>query len=137
LCTVDTDEQYMSISKIFDAVVDVTGMIPQPMIGWYFDGRQLLDHAGNVPQSMLITKLGMLRRFTVPERLAILDYVEKNPVSIPAILLQNVQAATFVDLKRSDTIAGVSELIGLNLISADRAAAILNTAPDETEAYRG
>jgi hypothetical protein len=108
-------------------------MFPAPQLGWTLQNNVLVGpNAG-----WLITKLAMLQRFTVPERLAILTYVQANPSSVPAILMQNIIVATFVDLTRSDTIAGLNYLVSFGLITSDRVTQILTTVPTKLEIYLG
>jgi hypothetical protein len=125
------ESQVHELCKIFNAVICVDNMSPQPKLGWLFDGNRLYSSTS----TRRITKLAMLQRFTVPERLAILNYMSANPSSIPSMLIQNIQVATFVDLDRSDTAGGVYALVSLGLITLDRATQILTSAITAIEEY--
>jgi hypothetical protein len=129
------DSSYGQYAQNAQAAIDVTNLTPWPQVGWIFTGNQLLPPS--VSSSGKITKLAMLQRFTVPERLATLTYVEANPSSVPAILMQNIMVATYVDLNRADTQAGINYLVYAGLITQDRAVQILTTAPSALEIYTG
>lgn len=98
------------------------------------------------PPSVKITKLAFRNRFTQAEKVAIELTAADNPA---AALQQRQFAATlraqladqrdaqFIDLGRADTRAGVQQLEALGLLAAGRAAVILDTAPSESEVYRG
>lgn len=134
-------DDLLPLDKKFQNIVDLSSYSPEPKVGWSFIDNKFINPADNTsPEtliSMKITKLGMLQRFTLAERLAILNYVQQNPVSVPAVLLQNIQVATFVDLKRADTQAGIAYLQQLGLLTSDRVTAILTTLPSDLEAYKG
>jgi hypothetical protein len=126
-----SESQIEIIGNIYQSVIDVSTMSPQPQIGWSWAGSQL------VPPGWRITRLAMRQRFTVSELLGIMGYVNTNPSSIVAMLMQNLQVATFVDLQRSDTIAGMQVLVGYSLLTSDRATVILTTPPTAQEVYTG
>lgn len=127
------ESQIADFSKTFAQVIDITDQQPMPQIGWSFDGQSIV---GTSP-SKKITKLAMLQRLTVPERLGILTYVGANPASVPAMLLQNIMVTTFVDLSRADTQAGIQVLVQLGLLTQDRATTILTSPVSAAEAYNG
>lgn len=137
----DSIEQLMPLDKKYQNLMDLSSFSPVPQVGWLFENNQFRNPADNTisgyARNMKITKLGMLQRFTLQERLALLTYVQQNPVSVPAVLLQNIQVATFVDLNRVDTQTGIAYLVQLNLLTASRANEILTTPPSETEIYQG
>ena len=134
-------EDLMPLHVKWQNLIDLSGFTPEPQVGWFFENNQFRNPADNtipgVARDMRITKLGMLQRFTLPERLGILDYVRLNPISVPAVLLQNIQVATFVDLNRADTQAGISYLAQLNLITSSRATEILTTPLSDLEIFKG
>lgn len=94
----------------------------------------------------LITKLAFRNRFTQVEKVAIeiaaLD-VPTAPMQQRAMAAalranqQDVAVATYIDLKRTDTRAGVQTLETVGLLAAGRAAVILDTPPAPQEVYRG
>ena len=132
----DDGVSFIPYAQSNQIAIDITNANPQPQVGWIFNGGQLIS---NVPpvNPLLITKLAMLQRFTVPERLGILNYVTQNPVSVPAILMQNIMATTYVDLNRADTQAGIEYLVTFGLLTSDRATQILTTPPTAYEIYQG
>jgi hypothetical protein len=117
------------VGNIYEAVIDVSAMSPQPQYGWTFDGSNLL------PPGWHITRLAMRQRFTVGELLGIMTYVNSNPNSIVAMLMQNLQLATFIDLQRSDTISGMGVLVSYGLLTSQRSTTILTTPPTIQEVY--
>jgi hypothetical protein len=93
-----------------------------------------------------ITKLAFRNRFTQAEKVAIEIAGLDNPAaSMPqraqAAALrasqQDVAVATFIDLKRADTRAGVQTLEAAGLLAAGRAAVILDTEPVAEELFNG
>lgn len=128
-----TNDQIQLFGPYFEQIVDCTNLIPQPGIGWAFDGQNITGT--NV--SRKITRLAMNQRFTVGEMLGLLTYVNTNPISIVALLLQRLQIATYVDLSRSDTQAGIGVLVSYGLLTSDRANTILTTVPTPNEIYQG
>jgi hypothetical protein len=128
-----TDEQINIFSSQFEQIVDISNLVPQPQIGWAFDGSNISGTA----VSLKITRLAMRQRFTTGELLAIMTYVNANPASVVAILMQNLQVATYIDLSRSDTQAGIEYLASLALVTSQRAGVILNTIPNASEIYEG
>lgn len=126
-----TEEEIQIFGSMYESIVDVSGLIPIPQVGWSFDGATITG----TTVSRKITRLAMRQRFTVPELLGIMNYVASNPASIIAMLMQNLQVATFIDLSRSDTQAGLAALVGYGLITSPRATTILTTIPTQQEIY--
>lgn len=122
-------------------IIDISNFSPTPQVGWEFKNNEFIDPATNLAAiaavNRKITKLALLQRFTISERIALLNYIQANPASLPAVLLQNVQVTTFVDLDRYDTQAGIMALIPLGLLTSERASEILNSPVQEIEEYRG
>ena len=91
------------------------------------------------PDARRITRLAFLNRFTDAEAIGI-DLASQG-ATIPAAsmrrYMQKVNAATYIDLQRPDTRAGVQALEAAGLLAAGRAAVILDTEPTEEELYRG
>ena len=132
----DDGVSFVPYAQSCQIAIDVTNINPTPQVGWIFNGGHLINNAPPV-NPMLITKLAMLQRLTVPERLGILTYVANNPSSVPAILMQNIMVAIYVDLNRPDTQAGINYLVNFGLLTSDRATQILTTAPTALEIYQG
>ena len=82
-----------------------------------------------------ITRLAFLNRFTDAEAIA-LDLASIGTTIAAASIrryMQKVNAATFIDLSRDDTIAGVRQLETVGLIGAGRADQILEAPITELE----
>lgn len=126
-----TDDQIQLLGIHFETIVDITNLTPQPQIGWAFDGVNI---SGTSP-TMMITKLAMRQRFTTGEMIGIMTFVTANPNSVVALLMGNLQVATYVDLNRADTQAGISYLVSQSLLTSIRATAILTTPPTPYEVY--
>jgi len=113
-------------------LIDISTIFPTPKVGWTFDGINLVSN-GNIDWK--ITKLAMRNRFTISELTA---FYNLTLVSVPfKIMLDNLSVSTFIDLRRPETYAGVMALVSAGVLTSDRAYAILNTEPNETEVYRG
>lgn len=82
------------------------------------------------PPDTRITRLALLNRFLMEERIAIRTKAATDPVVQDFMSL--VDAATWIDLGRADTQQGINLLVAKELITASRGAAILN---DPIQAY--
>jgi hypothetical protein len=97
-------------------------------------------------QGWWITKLAFRNRFKREEKVAIEIASLDNPAA-PMDLRQaaadlrasqaDQRDATYIDLQRADTRAGVLGLEQAGLIAAGRAAVILDTLPTAEEVYKG
>lgn len=128
-----TEDQTQLFGSVFEQIIDVTNYIPQPQIGWAFDGINI--SGSNV--SLKITRLAMNQRFTTTEMLTIMTYVNANPASVAALLLQRLSISTYIDLSRSDTQAGLAYLVSVSLLTSPRATVIGTTIPSPIELYQG
>lgn len=99
-----------------------------------------------IPAEWRITKLAFRNRFTQAEKVAIeiasldnLGAPMEQRAQAAALRASNadVEAATYIDLLRPDTRAGVQALEATGLLSQGRAAVILDTKPTDEELYRG
>ena len=81
-----------------------------------------------------VTRLAFMQRFTQPERLAI----RLAAKTVPEIedYLAMVDAATFIDLERADTIESVNALATASLITQERAAEITTAPVEAAEVYK-
>ena len=95
------------------------------------------------PQETKLTRLAFLNRFTDAEAVVIdLASIDNpagtNPERVGQAsirrYMQKINAATFVDIARDDTIAGVNALESLGLIAVGRAVEILSTVISSEEA---
>ena len=137
ILTVD-DSQYQQYANSCQVAIDITNITPQPQVGWSFDGTNLNPPSGYT-QSMQITKLAFRERFTTAELLGILSAASGSTTEafMLQLMMQNQSLATFIDLSRSDTIAGVEYLVSQGLITQNRANQILTTTPSPIEIYKG
>jgi len=112
-----------------------------PVDGWYwFDSateaqKVLCPTVSGLPATA-ITKLAFRNRFTAAEKVAIEIAQLDDPAADMAVRAQaaalrssqaDVMAATFVNLARADTRAGVQTLEAVGLLAAGRAAVILDS----------
>lgn len=82
-----------------------------------------------------ISCLAFRNRFTQAEKVALYTARATN-VAID-IYLDDVQAATYIDLSRADTQATVNWLEAEGFLAAGRANVILTTVPTQSEAFTG
>lgn len=128
---VSTEEEAQSYANTNEAIIDITDISPQPQVGWFLSGNKLITNGTSGP--IKITKLGMRRRFTFTE-LCALETAATSVIQVK-VLLNNLMVATFVDLTRSDTIAGLGLLVSLGLLTTDRMTQILNNPLTDDEKY--
>lgn len=112
-----------------------------------FDHVEFVEDApAPAPTSAKITKLAFRQRFTQQEKATMEIAALDNPAApieqraLSATLRANekdVQAATYIDLMRADTRAGVMALEQYGMLATGRAAVILDTPPTEEERYDG
>lgn len=93
-----------------------------------------------------ITKLAFRNRFTRAEKVALEMAALDNPAATMAQRQQSAalradlkdqEGATFIDLDRADTRAGVQALEAAGLIAAGRALQILDAPVQDLERFRG
>ena len=82
-----------------------------------------------------ITRLAFRNRFTFAEKVALETAAESNATL--RVMMKDQESATCIDLGRQDTIDGVNALVGLTLLTEERATEILTTPVQEIEAYNG
>lgn len=129
--------EYANILKKYAAAVEITDWQTQPKIGWLLqaDGS-FLDPVTQVnwQAPVRITRLAFRSRFTGPEKSAIYTAAESS-MAIKSYL-DDLAAASFIDLTRADTIANVNALASAGLITSDRAHTILTTPLSALELYK-
>lgn len=113
------------------AVLDITGMLPEPAVGWVYNGSVL----SSPTPSTRISKLALRQRFTFNELVAIKTASASN--AMVGVLLDNLSVATYIDLGLPATQQGIGLLVQLGLLTSDRATAILTTPPVYSELYKG
>lgn len=82
-----------------------------------------------------ISKLSFRKRFTFEEKVSIEQAAETD--AVVRVLLKDQDSAEFIDLTRQDTKDGVHLLVSKSLLTAERAAEILNPAIQPGEAFQG
>lgn len=132
------DSEYQKYATSCQIAPDITNLTPQPQIGWIFDGANLNPPPGYV-SPMQITKLAFRERFTTPELLGILSAASGTTTEalMLQMMMQNQSLATYIDLTRTDTIAGVEFLVSEGLLTSTRANQILTNPPSSIEIYKG
>lgn len=92
----------------------------------------------NQPSPKKITQLAFISRFTDAEAIALDLASIGSTVEAASIrrFMQKVNAATYIDLDRSDTISGVNQLEAVGLIGPGRAEVILTAPITEQEIAR-
>ena len=123
-------------SNEYQQLVDISNDNPSPCVGWIFNGSQIIPPVGiTAKKSMILTKLALRQRMTIQELIAIYTAKASNPVI--SILLDNLSAASYIDLERPDTISGTMYLVSQGLLTLQRAQEILNTPASASELYKG
>ena len=126
--------------------IDVTDLTPRPATGWIRSGQTFAPPPPPAPPApnlgTRITKLAFRQRVGAQALAAIELAAVHNPAA-PApvqqlavslrVMLADVQAATFIDLARPDTRAGVQSLEAAGLLPAGKAAEILDTPVQAAE----
>lgn len=101
---------------------------------------------GLPPPTRHITGLAFRNRFTFSEKVALELASADNPAAATNVrqaaaalraYLEDAKAATYIDLDRDDTRAGVTQLQTQGLIAPGRAAEILDAPVQQHEAYQG
>lgn len=129
-----------------DDIVEIDGL-HGGLIGQTYDreAKRFIPPAP-VSQPRHITKLAFRNRFLPAEKVAIEIASLDDPAASMAqrqmaaqvrTYQQDVAAATFIDLERADTRAGVQALEVAGVLGAGRAAQILDAPIGDTERYRG
>jgi len=137
-----SQDQIPILGAIFEQVIDITSLNPQPIVGWLYDGSNIYN------STWKITKLAFESRLTTAEEAGIIGFAlaNYNNTGNPTLqgqaltifaLLRRQSNATYVDLQRSDTIAGVNALVSFGLLTSGRATTILTTPPALSEIYNG
>ena len=123
----------------YQAVIEVTEAYPEVQIGWKFSGTSIINPDPDAAGSMAMSRLKFLERFTDAELGAIEAFAsQSNPYAYALrAAIRKQQVAEFIDISLSQTILGVSSLVALGLLTAERASQILNTPLKEDEKYKG
>lgn len=132
----------------FPDAIDVTEANPRPAPGWMFDGEAFSAPVESEPSppTRRVTRLAFDNRFTQDERIGIdmasidnpqASYAQRQLQAALRDMRRQVNNATFIDLDRLDTRAGVQQLENIGLLATGRAAEILDNPVQQAEAYAG
>lgn len=144
--TIEADAEFAAAITGHDAVIEAG----DAGIGWLWDGQQLSapqqpESPPQQPVTRCITRLAFRNRFTQSEKalleIAALDnpadsMEQRQQAAALRAYMKDVESATFIDLDRPDTRAGVQALELLGLLAQGRAAAILDSPVQPEEALR-
>ncbi len=126
--------QYPDVAEKFSALVVRGGFVYASYTGQV----TLTEEAPPYDGSWHITKLAFRSRFTAAEKVgleAAASVGNQLGFALRASMADQ-RDATYIDLKRPDTIAGVQQLEAATLLAVGRAAVILETPPTEAELYQ-
>lgn len=112
---------------------------PAPRVPGTFIAPEPVPQPEPAPELRHITQLAFLSRFTDPEAITIdLASIGATPQAAGMRrYLSKVNAATFIDLDRPDTRAGVQALEAVGILTEGRALEILDTPIDAQERPQG
>lgn len=130
----NSEEETQSLSKQYQAVIDVTDQIPQPKVGWVFDGQFVKETLSDAP-SKKITKLAFLNRLTMTELAGFYTAASSNVIF--QIIKDKLQVATYIDLSRPDTQQALGAMVQASILTPQRYSEILNNEIQDIEKYRG
>lgn len=115
-------------------------------VTWVGAGNQPNQVQVQMASSRKITKLAFRNRFTTSEKVALEMASLDNPAGTMQqrqmqaalrVYLKDLDNATFVDLERADTVAGVNQLVAVGIISSERATKILTDPINPSEMPSG
>lgn len=128
----------------YPGAIDVTDLNPRPQPGWLRQNGTFVAPPAPPPQSLgsKITRLALRERIGQPALVAIELASVHNPAANQQaqafaaqlrVLTENVRIATFIDLSRADTRAGIQALETAGLIPQGAAAQILDAPVQAVE----
>jgi hypothetical protein len=137
--SVESIDDVSSTFSLYQNVIEIDGLDPEPDVGWVLQGSVLIDPTGTAQPLKRISKLKFAQRFTDVELATIESYAWQSTPTAAALraALRKQMIAEYIDLALPETATGLLSLVGLGLITADRASVILNTPVSESEKYRG
>lgn len=133
------------LADSWEGAVDVTDMNPRPSIGWAYDGQAFTPaERQQEQQPRKITRLAFRQRFTQAEMVALeiagLDdplapMQQRQLAASVRVMQRQVSDATYIDLDRPDTRAGVQQLEAVGILAPGRALEILDAPIQPSEEY--
>lgn len=131
---------------LYPGAIDVTDLVPRPSPGWAWAGGTTFTPPAETPPTLgtRITRLAFRQRLTDPVLVAIELASIDNPAAPQAqrqfaaqlrVMAENVRIATYIDLARPDTRAGVQALETAGLLPAGRALQILDAPVQANERW--
>lgn len=99
----------------------------------------IISFSITAPQPTKITQLAFLNRFTDDEAVDI-DLASMGTTRDAALLrryLQKVNAATYIDLSRTDLAEDLQKLVNFNILTQERVTTILTSPIQDHEIYKG
>lgn len=131
----ETEEDVVKYSQLNQLCYSLDNLSDQNVLGYDFVDNTLKDLSGNlVKQKMRLTRLAFRTRFTSSELVALYTAMQGNIML--QIINDNLLAATYIDLNRTETINAVYYISSLGVVTMERAQVILTTLPNELEVYR-
>lgn len=82
-----------------------------------------------------ITKLAFRNRFTLSEKISIVNTKKTDPVV--EVLFDDLLVSTYIDLERQDLHDGVAYLVSISVLTQQRADEILSLTISEVERWNG
>lgn len=131
--TIVVDELKEATEAFPDAIV-IEATVGGP--GWIYSNGRLVEPAPKVEDTTKITRFAFRGRFTQAEKITLELASRETSGAMLKVYLDDIAAATYIDLAMQETRNGVNALENLGLIGKGRAAEILDTPVTEIEAYR-
>jgi hypothetical protein len=109
----------------------VDEVVPQPGLGWSYDGENFAPPPPPPPLPKIITKLAMIDRFTEAEYEDVLT-AAKTDVQVQG-WLDRFYAANQIDLDDHRTVSGIDLLVSKDLLTEERGQEILTNPVQPNE----
>lgn len=134
-----SEDQILQIGGRYQAVIDVSAYNPQPPVGSLWNGRDGFTNQNGSPLTLsrIITKLAFRNRISMQEKANMYAAMGTPQGVALKVYVDDLAAATFVDLTRADTIGGVQALVAFGFMTQARANEILYADIQPHERYVG